>query len=62
LRAYAGEQGITIVREYIDIETAKASGRTHFTAMIGYLKSHPASTPSSSRKKLDRPTGNLRIG
>ncbi len=59
LRAYAEEQGIAIVCEYIDIETAKASGRTHFTAMIGYLKSHPA-VGTVLVEKTDRLYRNLR--
>ena len=59
LRSYAAEQGLSVVREYIDIETAKASGRTNFTAMIGYLKSHPA-VETVLVEKTDRLYRNLR--
>ena len=42
LKSYAELNGVRIVREYVDIETAKATGRTHFNEMISYLKSHPS--------------------
>lgn len=42
LRNYAEQEGIQIAREYVDIETAKKSGRTHFNEMVGYLRSRPA--------------------
>lgn len=59
LKAYAEEQGYRIVREYIDIETAKASGRTYFGEMIAYLRSHPA-TDTVLVEKTDRLYRNLR--
>lgn len=59
LRAYAEENGIRIAREYVDIETAKLSGRTHFNEMIAYLRSHPA-TDAVLVEKTDRLYRNLR--
>ena len=41
LRSYAARHEFTIVGEFIDVETAKQSGRTNFTKMIEYLKDHP---------------------
>jgi DNA invertase Pin-like site-specific DNA recombinase len=41
LRSYARRYDYQIVREFIDIETAKQSGRTHFTEMIRFLEEHP---------------------
>jgi site-specific DNA recombinase len=41
LRGYAADNRITISGEYVDIETAKESGRVNFEAMLAYLKSHP---------------------
>lgn len=42
LRQYAREQQLTIVREFIDVETAKQSGRGGFGEMIAALKSDPS--------------------
>ena len=41
LRSYARRHDYQIVREFIDVETAKQSGRTHFTEMIRFLEEHP---------------------
>lgn len=38
LRGYAGANGYTIAQEFIDVETAKAAGRTGFGEMIALLK------------------------
>lgn len=40
LQAYATQNGITIEREYVDIETAKHTGRLNFEEMVRYLKRH----------------------
>lgn len=40
LRSYADRHDYQIVREFIDVETAKQSGRTHFTEMISFLEEH----------------------
>ena len=41
LRSYARRHDYQIVREFIDVETAKQSGRTYFTEMIRFLEEHP---------------------
>jgi DNA invertase Pin-like site-specific DNA recombinase len=41
LRSYARRHDYQVVREFIDIESAKQSGRTHFTEMICFLEEHP---------------------
>lgn len=38
LREYAIQKRLTIEEEFVDVETAKRSGRTAFTAMLEYLK------------------------
>jgi site-specific DNA recombinase len=42
LRHYAREQHLTIVREFVDVETAKQSGRGGFGEMIAALKADPS--------------------
>jgi site-specific DNA recombinase len=42
LKEYAAAQGFVVVQEYVDVETAKQTGRVAFGEMIGYLKEHPA--------------------
>ena len=41
LTSYARKYGYEIVREFIDVETAKQSGRTHFNEMVQYLEENP---------------------
>lgn len=38
LRSYAAEKGFSIVQEYVDVETAKQSGRAGFTEMVSFFK------------------------
>lgn len=40
LRAYATDQGLNVVQEFVDVETAKRAGRTSFTQMVTYLRKH----------------------
>ena len=40
LQSYAANNRLIIVQEYVDIETAKATGRTNFEQMVRYLKTH----------------------
>ena len=60
LREYAASKGFTIVLEFVDIETAKASGRTHFNEMLAYLKKHHASCRTILVEKTDRLYRNLK--
>src|SRR6266446_6365586 len=41
LREYATTQRFTVAQEYVDVETAKQTGRAAFGEMVAYLKSHP---------------------
>jgi site-specific DNA recombinase len=41
LREYAEAEGIAVVREFVDVETAKQSGRSGFGEMVDYLKGLP---------------------
>ncbi len=41
LKEYAAAQGFNVAQEYVDVETAKATGRTAFGQMVEYLKAHP---------------------
>jgi site-specific DNA recombinase len=42
LKGYAAANSFAVAHEYIDVETAKQTGRAAFGEMIAYLKSHPA--------------------
>jgi site-specific DNA recombinase len=42
LKEYAAAQGFAVSQEYVDVETAKQTGRVAFDEMIGYLNEHPA--------------------
>jgi site-specific DNA recombinase len=59
LRDYAEAQNIKIVEEYIDIETAKQSGRTNFNEMVHFLRKHPT-VRSLLVEKTDRLYRNLK--
>jgi len=36
------ENGFAVAQEYIDVETAKQTGRAAFGEMVAYLKAHPS--------------------
>jgi len=38
LRGYAADNGIRVLREFVDVETAKVAGRTGFNEMVDFLK------------------------
>jgi len=40
LQGYAQANRVSIAHEYIDIETAKQTGRTNFEEMVCFLKKH----------------------
>jgi site-specific DNA recombinase len=42
LREYAAAHGLAVSQEYVDVETAKQTGRAAFGQMVAYLKAHPA--------------------
>src|SRR6516165_1266368 len=41
LSEYAAAQGFAVGQEYVDVETAKQTGRAAYGEMIAYLKAHP---------------------
>ena len=41
LKEYAAAQGFKVAQEYVDVETAKATGRTAFGEMVSFLKARP---------------------
>src|SRR3954453_6739394 len=60
LREYAASKGFVIEAEFVDVETAKASGRTHFNEMFAYVKKHHASCRTILVEKIDRLYRNLK--
>jgi site-specific DNA recombinase len=42
LKEYASANGFAVVQEYVDVETAKQTGRAAFGEMVAYLKAHPS--------------------
>ena len=42
LKEYAAANGFAVAQEYIDVETAKQTGRAAFGEMIAYLKARPS--------------------
>src|SRR5688500_6575279 len=42
LRQYAAEHGLVIVREFVDVETAKQAGSAGFGEMLAFLREDPA--------------------
>jgi site-specific DNA recombinase len=42
LKEYAAANGFAMAKEYVDVETAKQTGRVAFGEMVAYLKAHPS--------------------
>jgi len=42
LKEYAAANRFTVAQEYVDVETAKRTGRAAFGTMVAYLKAHPS--------------------
>jgi site-specific DNA recombinase len=59
LQSYAANNRFVVIQEYVDIETAKATGRTNFEQMVRYLKTHP-NVRTVLVEKTDRLYRNLR--
>ena len=59
LKEYASAQGFKIAQEYVDVETAKATGRAAFGEMVAYFKAHP-SVRALLVEKTDRLYRNLK--
>jgi site-specific DNA recombinase len=41
LREYAARHGIRVMKEFVDVETAKTTGRKQFTEMVRFFEQHP---------------------
>jgi len=59
LREYAAAQGLTIAEEYVDVETAKRTGRVNFGRMLDDLRTSPR-TRIVLVEKTDRLYRNLK--
>lgn len=59
LKEYATCNGFVVAKEYIDVETAKQTGRAAFGEMVAYLRTHP-STRVMLVEKTDRLYRNLK--
>ena len=59
LSEYASCNGIRVAEEFVDIETAKRSGRTNFDKMIAYLRRH-STVQTLLVEKTDRLYRNLK--
>src|SRR5579863_4285536 len=60
LREYALKEGLVVAEEFVDVETAKQSGRNAFTAMLAHLKKHRATCRTILVEKTDRLYRNLK--
>ena len=58
ITGYAQQQGLTLLREFEDIETAKRAGRASFGQMVTFLKRHRRCRILLV-EKIDRLTRNL---
>src|SRR6266849_5050996 len=59
LRTYALEHRLTILQEFVDVETAKQAGRGGFGEMLAFLKANP-SCRTMLVEKTDRLYRNIR--
>jgi DNA invertase Pin-like site-specific DNA recombinase len=59
LRQYAREHGLTITQEFLDVETAKQTGRVGFGEMLAFLRADP-SCRTILVEKTDRLYRNIR--
>ena len=55
LREYAKTEKLTVVREFTDVETAKATGRTGFGEMLAFLKVNPTCRTILVEKTRNQP-------
>ncbi len=60
LRKYAADHGYTIVDEFVDVETAKKTGRGSFTRMVAFLRKRREPRPVILVEKTDRLYRNLK--
>jgi site-specific DNA recombinase len=52
LRGYAADHRLTVIEEFVDVETAKRSGRPGFTAMVKFFKKHGKAKSSENIRRI----------
>src|SRR5262249_54409350 len=52
LRGYAADQRFTLVEEFVDVETAKRTGRPGFTAMVEFFKKQGKAKSSANIRRM----------
>jgi site-specific DNA recombinase len=52
LRGSAAEHRLTVVEEFVDVETAKRSGRPGFTAMVEFFKKHAKAKTAGHMRRI----------
>ena len=52
LRGYAADHRLTVIEEFVDVETAKRSGRPGFTAMVEFFKKHGKAKSSEHMRRI----------
>ena len=60
LQSYAEDQGFNVVREFVDVETAKRAGRSGFDEMTAFLRRNHAKCRTLLVEKTDRLYRNLK--
>ena len=60
LREHAQQKAISIDAEFVDVETAKETGRPGFAAMLAHLRKHHASCRTLLVEKTDRLYRNMK--
>ncbi|MDX2154051.1 MAG: recombinase family protein [Bryobacteraceae bacterium] len=60
LREYAAGKGMQIVEEFVDVETARKSGREQFGRMVAYLRQHRRTCTTILVEKTDRLLRNIK--
>ena len=60
LNTYAEDHGFTVVKEFVDVETAKKAGRTNFEKMLSWLKANRKTCRTILVEKTDRLYRNLK--
>ena len=53
LREYAAAQSLTVAEEYVDVETAKRTGRVSFGKMLDDLRTSPGTRIVLVEKRID---------
>jgi DNA invertase Pin-like site-specific DNA recombinase len=60
LTEYGSQLGVTVIRDFEDVETAKRAGRTAFGEMVAFLRECPTPRPLLLVEKTDRLYRNIK--